>query len=55
MTPRDRKKAGKLGREFMLGEGGLNAENMCLQMHNSIQETLTNWTRRERYKLYQIR
>ena len=51
----DRIEAGKAGREWMLGSSGLNASNMCLQMHLAFQETLKNWTRRERYKVYKIR
>ena len=51
----DRLDAGKAGREFMLGDGGLNAENMCLQMHNAFQDTFKNWSKKERVKIYKIR
>jgi len=50
-----REKAGKAGRNWMLGKGGLNSENMCLQMHNAIQDTFKNFSPKERYKIYKIR
>lgn len=55
MSKVKRMEAGKKGREFMLGESGLNSENMCLQMHTAIQQSIENFKRKERYKLYRIR
>jgi glycosyltransferase involved in cell wall biosynthesis len=54
-TPLERREAGKVGREWMLGDSGLNSSNMCQQMASSIERTIENWTRRERYKIYKIR
>ena len=54
-TPLERRESGKVGREWMLKEDGLNSTNMCIQMAKSIEQTIENWTRRERYKIYKIR
>ena len=53
-TPFQRSKAGKAGREWMKTEGGLNSENMCLQMHNAIKDTFKNFKPKQRVKIYQI-
>ncbi len=54
-TPYQRNEVGKIGREWMLGDGKLASEHMCYEMGNAIEDTLKNWKRRSRYKLYQIR
>ena len=54
-TPYQRNEVGVLGREWMLSDGRLASQHMCYEMGNAIEDTLKNWKRRERYKLYQIR
>jgi len=51
-TPTERKVAGNQGREWMLKEGGLSTTNMCHQMQMSIDTTLKNFKKQQRYNLY---
>ena len=41
------------GRDWMMGEGGLNLQNMCKTMSDGIDACLANWTPRKKYQLYQ--
>ena len=54
MTPKERKRRGMVGREWMLNEGGLNSENMCKQLEKGIETTLENWTPKKRYEIYKL-
>jgi glycosyltransferase involved in cell wall biosynthesis len=49
-----RKVAGLKGREWMLGEGGLSAENMCKTMSDGIDGALQNFQTRKRYELFTV-
>jgi len=54
-SPFQRELAGKLGREYMLGDGKLSASDMSNQMGLSIDDTLKNFKPRKRHKLYKIK
>lgn len=54
MTPTERKRRGKLGRKWMLGESGLNSENMCKRMAESIDLTIENWSPKQKYEIFKI-
>jgi len=54
MTSTYRKECGKLGREWMLKEDGLNASHMCKTMADSIELTIENWKPRKKVNLYKI-
>lgn len=54
-TPFQRAKAGKAGREWMLNDGRLSSTHMCYEMGNAIEDTLKNFKRKQRVKLYQIK
>lgn len=54
-TPFQREQAGRVGREWMISDGRLSSTHMCYEMGNAIEDTITNFKPRERYKLYQIR
>ncbi len=47
----DRKKCGHAGREWILGAGGLNAENMCKTMVEGINAVLKTWKGREAFNV----
>jgi hypothetical protein len=47
-----RKSCGGAGREWLAGEGGLNAENMCKTMIEGIDGMLANWKGRERFNIH---
>jgi len=53
-TPADRKKRGKIGRKWMLNEGGLHSDNMCKTMADSIELTLKTWKPKKRWEIYKI-
>ena len=54
-TPKEeRKKLGLEGREWMMGEGGLDAKNMCNQLCEGFETTFKNWKPRHRVQLYKI-
>lgn len=50
----ERKRRGKVGREWMLGDSGLNSENMCKTFIDGIEMTLDTWTPRKKYELIKI-
>jgi glycosyltransferase involved in cell wall biosynthesis len=43
---------GQLGRDYVNGWGGLNADNMCKTMIEGIDATLVNWKGREKFNLH---
>ncbi len=47
-----REKAGQIGREWAMGEGGINAENMCEQFRIAMQYTLEHFKPVKRFGLY---
>jgi hypothetical protein len=44
MTPEQRELCGQKGREWAIGEGGLNATNMCDQFMKAMDYTFEKWT-----------
>lgn len=50
--PEKRAEYGALGREFMLGVGGLNSDNMSKTMMEGIDSMLQNWKGREKFNLH---
>ena len=55
MPKKDREKAGKEGRDWMLGTGGLNHINMATRMVESIETTIENFQPKSTWNLYQVR
>lgn len=49
-----RKEAGLKGREWMLGEGLLDADYMCQSLIDGIEETFEKWTPIKKYNLFEI-
>ena len=47
-----RKECGAAGREFVLGEGGLNSNNMCEQFIYAADKTLDNFSPRSKFSLH---
>ena len=55
LTPKeDRQKYGEEGRQFALGEGGLNSNNMCDQFIVGMDATLNNFTPRARFSFHTV-
>lgn len=54
VEPEKRKEYGQLGRQWMIKDGGLSADNMNNRMRETINKTIENWTPRERYNLYKV-
>ena len=54
MTPEERARRGTLGREFCMGAGQLNADNMCGLFMKHIDVALTSWKPRKRFGLYTV-
>ena len=52
MTPEERKSCGAAGREYIMGEGGLNVDNMCSKAIESIDTCLENFTPRKRFDIF---
>lgn len=52
MGDEKRTKAGQLGRDWALGEGGLNAKNMCKQYIDGMDFVFENWTPTKRFGIY---
>ncbi|MEK9767539.1 MAG: glycosyltransferase family 4 protein [Betaproteobacteria bacterium] len=50
----ERKRRGLSGREFCLGEGGLNSENMCNLFMEGIQNTLENFEEPELWSVWKV-
>ena len=51
-SPEDRELRGQHGRDYCLGEGGLNSENMCRTMAEGLDAMLATWKGRERFNLH---
>lgn len=51
MSPEERTRRGKLGREYMLSEG-FSSKQMGQKFINGIETTLVNWTPKKRFGLY---
>ena len=47
-----RKELGQAGREFCLGSGGLNSENMCNSMIEGLDGMMARWKGRERFNIH---
>lgn len=47
-----RKELGLLGRDWLIGEGGLSAENMCEQMIKGLDSMISNWKGREAFNVH---
>ena len=47
-----RKECGLAGREWMMGPGGLNAENMCNKMAEGLDLMMASWKGRERFNIH---
>jgi len=47
-----RKECGEAGRQFVLGEGGLNSTNMCNQLIFAMETTMDNFTPRNKFSLH---
>jgi len=55
MDRSERKRRGKLGREWMLTkESGMSAEEMSLRFIGGIDKAIEKWIPRQRYNLYKI-
>jgi hypothetical protein len=50
-----RKAAGLKGRKWMLGDGGLSAENMCQTLVDGMEGAFKNWKPRKKYELFKIK
>jgi len=48
---KERKRIGKLGREFLINDSGMSAKGMCEAMYNSVEDTFKNWEPRKRFTL----
>lgn len=53
-TPKERKRCGTSGREWMLRKDGLNSKHMCKTMSDGINTTIKNWKPKKDYTLYKI-
>lgn len=47
----ERKRRGLIGREWLMNEGGLNADNMCNIFKESMTREIENWKPRKRFEL----
>lgn len=55
-TPEERRASGRVGRDWMLGDvSNLSSDKMCFMMGNAIEDAITNFKPRERYKIYKIK
>ena len=54
-TPKERTKAGLVGRKEFMGEMGLNAKNQNKQMADGILQAIENWKPKEKYNVYKLR
>jgi hypothetical protein len=52
MGDKKRTQCGAKGREWALGEGGLNAENMCNQLVKCMDYTMNNFKSVKQFGLY---
>ena len=53
LVGRDERKArGLLGREWLIGKGGLNAETMCNKMIDGLDSMMANWKGRESFNFH---
>jgi hypothetical protein len=49
--PEKREECGELGRQFVLGDGGMTGENLCDLLSEAVETTLEKWKPREKYVL----
>ena len=55
MSVEERERRGDLAREWVMSEeSGMNAENMCKNIINAIDDTINNFKPKERYKILKI-
>jgi glycosyltransferase involved in cell wall biosynthesis len=54
MPKKQRNECGEAGREFCLGEGGFNSENMCNKIIEGIETTLKHWKPREKFDVLKV-
>ena len=53
MTPEERNRRGKLGREYaMKQEIGMTSEMMCDRLIDGVEFTLENWTPKQKFGIY---
>ena len=50
--PEERTECGQAGREFAMGDGGLNSKNMSKQLILGMETTLNNWTPRSKFSIH---
>lgn len=50
-----RKAAGLKGRKWMIGDGGLSAENMCKTLSDGMDGAFKNWKPRKKYELFKVK
>lgn len=55
MDPAKREACGAKGREWALGEGGLNSKNMGDQFINGMEYVFKNWVKPKRFGLYSVK
>ena len=55
MSKDERAEAGKKGRDFALGVGGLSVENMCQTLINGMDTAFANWKPRKKYELFKLK
>ena len=54
-TPKERTKAGLVGRKEFMGEMGLNAKNQNKQMADGILKAIENWKPKQKFNVYKLR
>ena len=54
MPKEERERRGRSGREFCLGAGGLNSENMCNLFIDGMENAMKNFKPRTRFKLEEV-
>lgn len=54
LSKEERKESGLKGREWMIGDGNLNAKYMCDSLIGGIESTLENWKPRKKYSLIKL-
>ncbi len=54
-TPKERTKAGLVGRKEFMGEMGLNSKNQNKQMADGILKAIENWKPKQKFNVYKLR
>ena len=54
-TPKERTKAGLVGRKEFIGEMGLNSKNQNKQMADGILKAIENWKPKQKFNVYKLR